>query len=474
MPTHKTVKVGGKRKQFPVAYFWKDVIGVGKFRHPITGQTFEVDEKRIDGWVRKYEKMREQGIEIPTPVDHSDNAEDNRGFVVGARRVGDKLQLLHQVIGEDGARLACRNRCSVYIDPEFMDEHGKNWGEAIAHSAFTPKPVISGQGEFVPFAASRATGSGKTRKVPVFYLSRSKESDMAAKMKPGKRRGKKGNSESKLSPKKAKKVRKLLSIEDDEEVTDEELLKRLASHPAIAKAAKRAVSGDDEEEDDDDELVDEEEDTDEDDADDESDEDDEEEDDDAEADDELEEDDSDEDADDEEDDEDEDDTKKKKRSKNRKRILAERSKNRKRELVGSIGSLSRVPKGADPTTLTLLRRSFKTERQKLIAKGAITPEVDQALCDLLFSGKQFNGLALSRMPGSEDPLAFRLYSILKKNKPVPMNGGRTGNQEAIALGRKVVGRNGGVLSPRDREALREEVRAQMGVASKKKAKKDDE
>ena len=152
--THRKVRIGGVRTRVPVSHFWKDVIGVGRFRHPVTGQTFEVDQARIDRWIAKFRRMREAGIEIPTPVDHSDRAEDNRGFVVDARRVGGKLQLLHEVVGEDAAKLALRNRCSVFIDPDYTDEHGKRWGEVIAHSAFTPKPVISGQGEFVPFAAS--------------------------------------------------------------------------------------------------------------------------------------------------------------------------------------------------------------------------------------------------------------------------------------------------------------------------------
>lgn len=470
MPTHRVVRVGGKKKKLPVAYFWKDVIGTGKYRHPITGQTFEVDEKRIDGWIKKYEKMRERGIEIPTPVDHSDRAEDNRGFVVGARRVGGKLQLLHQVIGEDGARMACRNRCSVFIDPEFTDEHGKNWGEVIAHSAFTPKPVISGQGEFVPFAASRAIGSGKPRKVPVFYLSR-QETKMAARA-PGKRRGKKGNTASKLSPKKLAKVRRILGIEPDEEISDEELLRRLASHST--KAAKK-IAGDDDE-DDDLEEDDEEEDTDvddeleEDDEDDDAEEEDEDEEEDTDAEDELE--DSEEDDDEDEDEKPVKKGKKARRAENRRRVLAQRANKRRRELAGSV-SLSRVPKDTDPTTLTLLRRSFKTERQKAIAKGAITPEVDEALCSLLFKGKQFNGLALSRMPGSEDPLAFRLYAILRKNKPVPLNGGRTGNQEAIALGRKTPGKGDGALSQKEREAIQAEVRAHMGVQQGKRRKDKD-
>jgi hypothetical protein len=166
-PTSRKVKIGDVEKDIPVAYFWKDAIAVGEYVHPKTRQKLSVDAKRLDGLVEKFNAMRAAGIEVPAPMDHSARAADNLGFVVDARRNGDRLSLLHQVIGEDAALTALRNRCSLCIDPDFVDERGHRWGDAIVHSAFTPNPVITGMGEFVPFAASR----DRQTETPIFYLS---------------------------------------------------------------------------------------------------------------------------------------------------------------------------------------------------------------------------------------------------------------------------------------------------------------
>jgi hypothetical protein len=166
-PTHLKVKVGNEDRQVPVAYFWKDTIQAGDYVHPATNQKLNVDAGRIDGWVDKFHQMRAAGIEIPTPTDHSHQAKDNLGFVVDAKRNGDRLSLLHQVIGEDAAMTALRNRCSLCIEPDYVDEKGRKWGDVFTHSAFTPVPVVSGMGSFVPFAASR----DRQTETPIFYLS---------------------------------------------------------------------------------------------------------------------------------------------------------------------------------------------------------------------------------------------------------------------------------------------------------------
>lgn len=171
-PTKISVKVGDETKEIPVSYFEKEVLEVGEYEHPTTGEAFAIDAPMIDHLVDKFNQMRAQGIEIHCPVDHSDKAEDNRGFVMKLRRDGGKLSFTSQVFGDDGALTAVRNRCSAQITPNFRDEKGRNWGPAIEHIAFTPIPVITGQGSFVPIAASR----GEQAVTKTLYLSASKGS----------------------------------------------------------------------------------------------------------------------------------------------------------------------------------------------------------------------------------------------------------------------------------------------------------
>lgn len=182
-PTKIKAKIGDEDRELPVTYLEKDVIEVGDYVHPITKQRFNVNEQRIEHWAKTVRDMNAAGLEIPTPIDHVEtqlarskhdepyvSAADNLGFVVDARRVGNKLRLTHQLIGEDALIKAMRNRASIYVLPEFIDEKGRKWADCIMHSAYTPQPVVSGMGGFMPIAASY--GGGTTKSAPVFAVAR--------------------------------------------------------------------------------------------------------------------------------------------------------------------------------------------------------------------------------------------------------------------------------------------------------------
>lgn len=171
LPTKIKVKIGDEDTEIPVSYWRGDAIACGKYRHPTTGQILEVDEKRIDAWVEKFNAMRAADRKVPTPTTHfGDDANDNVGEVIQMQRNGDRLNLVKMVKGQRGAEVAAANSCSIKIDPDYVDEFGNHWGEAIVHSAFTPHPVVSGMGSFVPFAASR----DRQTETPIYYLSAEK------------------------------------------------------------------------------------------------------------------------------------------------------------------------------------------------------------------------------------------------------------------------------------------------------------
>src|SRR5438309_1761151 len=129
----------------PAAYFWADAIRVGRYVHPAGHFELSVDEQRLDAWAANFRRMRDAGVDVPVPVDHSTSARDNLGYVVDAKRDGDRLCLLHQLIGDDAIALAARNKVSLAIDPQFHDGHGTPYGDCIVHSSLTPIPVVPGQ-----------------------------------------------------------------------------------------------------------------------------------------------------------------------------------------------------------------------------------------------------------------------------------------------------------------------------------------
>jgi hypothetical protein len=133
----------------PAAYFWKDVIAAGMYRHPGRGFTLAVDRKRLAQWAETGTNMIAAGVAIPINCDHSDAARDCVGYVKEFKIDGDRLMALCQMIGEDAPLLAARNQVSAGIVPDFTDGEGRHWGDAIVHVALTPVPVVSGQEPFI-------------------------------------------------------------------------------------------------------------------------------------------------------------------------------------------------------------------------------------------------------------------------------------------------------------------------------------
>jgi hypothetical protein len=161
---------GGQVRQEPLSLFWKAVLAPGEYRHPVTGQLLRVDEPMLHRLAETANNMIAAGEEIPTPVDHSDSARDNLGWVVDAKVEGGRLHLLHAAIGAEAAGIALRNRASVLLDPDYADAKGRRWGPAIIHSAYTAKPVVGGMDSFRPlFAASRP--GAPAQQVPVLSLT---------------------------------------------------------------------------------------------------------------------------------------------------------------------------------------------------------------------------------------------------------------------------------------------------------------
>lgn len=143
----------------PVEYMWKDLIHTGEYVHPIKRFHLSISGAKLDTLERNFREMKRRGVEVPINVDHSEAADDNRGFLVDVKRTNGTLMGLCQFIGKDAARTAARNRVSAGIDPDYTDGTGHKYGDAIRHVALTPVPVVPDQQPFT-IAASRAAAGG--------------------------------------------------------------------------------------------------------------------------------------------------------------------------------------------------------------------------------------------------------------------------------------------------------------------------
>jgi hypothetical protein len=134
--------------------FRKDVLRTGAWHLP-GGKILRATPSRMDGWIAKFNEMRDAGIQITAPADHSDDSKDNMGFVEGLEREGDTLfTILDVPREEDQSRIGTTIReVSVEVTPHFVDGSGKDWGEVISHISPCTKPVVFGQANFVPLAA---------------------------------------------------------------------------------------------------------------------------------------------------------------------------------------------------------------------------------------------------------------------------------------------------------------------------------
>jgi len=154
----------------------KDLIRVGSWYLPSQGRAFDVTPKDLSRWVATFAQMRSNGVRVHVPSGHTDDADKNRGWVTDMWVQGDVLMARIELIGDDAIAAGPRNEVSIYVPQSLTDGKGNTYDQPIAHVALTPVPVISGQGGWVPIAASRGasdqTTTTKTATRAALVLSR--------------------------------------------------------------------------------------------------------------------------------------------------------------------------------------------------------------------------------------------------------------------------------------------------------------
>jgi len=138
--------------------FRKDVLRVGRWKHPITGQDVEITPlrlQRLAGATRAFLRTQDRRA-LPFQDGHCWDSMKTLGWWDSFHVDGDRL------VGEvDVTDTAARRKIiegslrsvSVRIDSDVKDSAGTSYEEVISHVAATPAPVIDGQQDFVALAA---------------------------------------------------------------------------------------------------------------------------------------------------------------------------------------------------------------------------------------------------------------------------------------------------------------------------------
>lgn len=133
--------------------FAKDVVRVGEWKHPVTGQEVKFDRARLEKLSENTKRYLENGNKIPYPDGHSFKVKDNMGFWPGPFMVhGEALFAVVEPTDEEAKKMmldGSLDAVSVLIDFDVTDPKGHKYEEVITHVCGTNYPVITEQGPFL-------------------------------------------------------------------------------------------------------------------------------------------------------------------------------------------------------------------------------------------------------------------------------------------------------------------------------------
>lgn len=151
--------------------YWKELIYEGSFLNlGGDGKKFVVDESVIDHWQNTGTKMLSNGIDIPVPIEHTEDPEKNRGFVrefaKGVKTLKDGKQVRTllgriQFVNADAEKLAFSTDVSIYVPDKAEDGLGNKYKNPVRHVALTSYPVIPGLAPFKAIVASIKLGDNQ-------------------------------------------------------------------------------------------------------------------------------------------------------------------------------------------------------------------------------------------------------------------------------------------------------------------------
>jgi len=134
----------------------KEIIKIGHYVDS-NDNTFDVDMKTLKHWAAQYALMSNNGVKVPIPLDHSFDADQNRGWVTNMYVEDNSLYAELEMIGEDAAIEAERNDVSIYSPKKLKDGHGNTYRQPITHVALTSYPLVQGLKEMEVMASLKDT-----------------------------------------------------------------------------------------------------------------------------------------------------------------------------------------------------------------------------------------------------------------------------------------------------------------------------
>lgn len=149
--------------------FKKDVLRVGRWVHPVTGQIVEVDRPRLDRLCKNSNEFMKAN-RCFFPDGHSFKATDNLGFWKKFEVVGDRLIGIVEPTAakaKEGLTDGSIRDVSAFIEFGKTDSEQRKYDEVVTHVCATPVPVVTRQGVFEPLSLDAdPAGKGVEMLVP--------------------------------------------------------------------------------------------------------------------------------------------------------------------------------------------------------------------------------------------------------------------------------------------------------------------
>jgi hypothetical protein len=147
--------------------FKKPIVSTGVYTIPgDIPRKVKIDQTRLDHWKAQFDKMKDAGVSVPAPWNHSKEAlpmsVGNDGTLPRSDiNAGwwDKLWVEDGTLwgeldvpqSEDAVKIGTNvKETSIYVRPDFEDGSGNKWQDSLMHIALVTHPIENGQGNFTP------------------------------------------------------------------------------------------------------------------------------------------------------------------------------------------------------------------------------------------------------------------------------------------------------------------------------------